>query len=275
MALYPWQTTLAERQAPLLCLDYLHFARRVYGQDDARWFESGNLLSTCRQAQQGLKPDVMVFPLYDWVAAWWQANGGAKPQASRPTKALKLALENTALVAALCEVLHALGTLNRSDAALALSLGKVEDWLRWVNPAEASDKAVDEGDAEDVCVYLAALAHKLPATAFGSLFVSRSLPIDGDASVAFDPLVNTARHFGWALVLCAQDGQGLPDGFDLVAGQQPQGEQGLWAQANWWRAMPMANAARFVVCAIPADERPDTVLATLARLRTSGGTQSG
>lgn len=270
MALYQWQNTLESRKSPALCLNYLHFARRVYGQDDARWFEAGVLLSTCRQAQQGIKPDVMLFPVREWIAAWWQANGGAKPQASRPTKALKMALENAALLTALCEVLNALGTLNRADAAIALDLGSAEDWLRWIDPATPLEDSVDEGDAEDICVYLSALAHKLPASAFGSLFLQQKLPIDGDASVAFDPLVNTTRHFGWALVLCTQDHANVPEGFDMVASAQPQGTQGLWADEGLWTGSASAHGARFVVSTLPEQARPETVLAALNQLRHTG-----
>lgn len=273
MALYQWQNTLEGRGTPLVCLDYLPFARRVYGHDDASWFDAGTLLSTCRQAQQGIKSDVMLFPVLEWVKGWWHSRGIALPQASRPTKALKLALENAALLTALNEVLNALGTLNRADAAIALSLGNVEGWLTWIDPAAAARNSVDESDAEDVCVYLAALSHKLPATAFGSLFLEQTLPIDGDASVAFDPLANAARHFGWALVLCSHDTSRLPEGFGLVACRQPQGAQGLWADATVWSgtsATP-AKGAPFVVGTLPADSRPETVLAALSQLRQTEG----
>ncbi len=270
MTLFKWQATLEQgRGTPLVCLDYLPFARRVYGQNDARWFDAGPLLATCRQAQQGLKPDVMLFPLLDWTAAWWQAQGLALPQASRSTKALKLALENPALLRALSEVLQALATLNRADAAVALKLGSVEDWLHWISPATPLHAAVDEGDAEDVCVYLAALVNKLPAATFDSLFLHRTRPIDGSSSVAYAPLVNAAWHFGWGLVLCAQDSQDLPADIDLVASRGPLGGQGLWATDAFWHTAAPASPARFVVGTLLADMQPERVLSTLARLRAS------
>lgn len=267
MALFAWHQTLADRSTPLLCLDYMPFARRVYGQDDGRWFDPGNLLSTCRQAQQGLKPDVMLFPLQSWMAAWWAAHVGALPSASRPTKALKQVLESPALLAVLTEVLQSLGTLNRADAAVALQLGSVEDWLRWVAP-DWDEEEVDEGDAEDVCVYLAALAHKLPASAFGSLFLQQSRSIDGSASVAYDPLVNTARHFGWALVLCAPANQPLPEGIHWMATPQPEGGQGLWLTSEAWaRRAAHRPVPGFVVGTLSPDDTPANVLAHLAQLR--------
>lgn len=270
MALFAWHQALAGRSTPLLCLDYLPFARRVYGQDDARWFDAGNLLSTCRQAQQGLKPDVMLFPLQAWMAAWWSAQAGALPGASRPAKVLKQVFENPALLQALSDVLQALGTLNRADAAVALQLGSVEDWLRWVAP-DWSEDVLDEGDAEDVCVYLAALANKLPTATFGSLFVSQGLPIEGDASVAYDPLANTARHFGWGLVLCAPAGQELPEGFHLLATPQAEGKQGLWLTPEAWATRTLQQLPSFVVGTLSPDDNPATVLAHLAQLRQPRG----
>lgn len=266
MALFAWHQNLTGRSTPMLCLDYLPFARRVYGQDDAHWFDPGNLLSTCRQAQQGLKPDVMLFPLQAWVFAWWNAHAGALPNASRPTKTLKQALENPALIGALSEVLQVLGTLNRPDAAVALQLGSVEDWLRWVAPGW-DDEALDEGDAEDVCVYLAALAHKLPASAFGSLFLQQDHPIDGDASVAYAPLTNAARHFGWSLVLCAPTGQLHPEGFHLLATPEPDSGQGLWLTPDAWARRAQQPVPSFVVGTLAPDDNPATVLAHLAQLR--------
>lgn len=261
--------------APLLCLDYLAFARRVYGDGSAPWFAAAPLTSLYRQAQQGLQPEVTIFPLLDWLTAWQQAQLGSQPIAPAPRKQLQQTLAQPALIAALAEVSRALAAAVGGRASLALGLAAPERWLQWSGARFAADSALDEADAEEVFVCLAALLHKLPVTAFAGLVAAREIAIAGDATVAFEPLVNVARHLRWKLALASRTADDLPAGFPAVAsGSGGSGDDGgWWADESFWQATSNRAAAqgRFVLAIVPPEASAHEVLAALARYRQLQG----
>ena len=257
--------------APALCLDCLQFARQVFAADLARWFDSAAMISITRQAQQMLQPEVLVLPLLDWLREKWRVERGDLPRASLPAKAIKQVLDDEAIRIALVELLAALASVTGSRSVLALGVAPLEQWLQWAG--QDPDAALDETDAEDLCVYLAALFNHLPAATLGGLCLQMERPIDGDRDLVFEPLINTARHFGWPVLAAGPERSTLPQGCAAYASAQPQAGEGWFMAAGEWNAPGASKReAAFLFSTLPPNCPPAQALKSLGILREGGAT---
>lgn len=249
-------------KVPVLCLEALAYARRVFGTDEAHWEQTPVLLTTYRQALQSLRPDWLLFPLLEWAGAWWQAHArGEVPP--KPLRALKARLGDEGLHAALLDALRALHSVTGSATKLALQIDGAEQWLTWAGADEAE---IDEGDAEDAVVYLAALVHTLAGSGVGAVLVRQQAATQADLDERYAALTNAAGHHEWASVLCCDIGDAKPKSFDLLAARQSLPGFGAWlSDADW--SNTVAPTAPFIVTQVPTSARPDAVLAQIARWR--------
>lgn len=249
--------------APALCLDGMDYARRLFGADEATWFETPALLATCRPMMQSLRPQWLPFPLREWVQAWWAAHGTPETGATKPLRALKNRLAHEGLRAALLDALLALHSVTGSGGGLALQIDGPEQWLAWAG-GEGDD--IDEGDAEDVVVYLAALVHALSGSGVGAAIVCQWSETQANPDERYAALSNAAAHHGWARVLCVPHAPVTPSGFDALAAREPAPGQGLWLTRDDWDSV-VAASTPFIVARIPAHAAPEQVLAKLSRWR--------
>lgn len=250
-------------KAPLLYLDALSYARRVFGSDDAHWFETPTLLVTYRQALQSLRPDWLLFPMLEWATAWWQANGlGEVPP--KPLRALKARLGHEGLRAALLDALRALHSITGSATKLALQIDGPEQWLGW---SGSNETEIDEGEAEDAVVYLAALLHTLAGSGVSAVLVRQHTRTRANLDDRYASLTNAANHHEWASVLCCVLGDVKPKNFGLLAARQTLPGFGAWLNDDEW-ANPVAPAAPFIVTQVPSNAKPDAVLTQIARWRS-------
>ncbi len=255
--------------APLLCFDYLHYARRLFGTGEKRWFDGVQLLNLFRQAQQALKVDVILFPLLDWMIAWRSEETAKDAVVGSPAKALRAICSDLRLVAALSDVIAALATLNRSGTKLAFVIDDPARWLAWAGGTNKCAEVLDEADAEDVAVYLSALLHQLAMNDVAGLFLRQDTPLDGDAGMAYAPLTNTARHYGLASVLCAPVLEQMPEGFDSYATQSRTAKGGYVLVDDEWsvpQALPAGSP--FAIGIFPEAAPPEKLLATLEYWRS-------
>lgn len=247
-----------------LCLDALAYARRVFGVDDAHWCETPALLAAARPLLQGLRPDWLAFPLREWAAAWWQPRH--PPPAAKPLRTLKARLADEAFVAALLDALRALHSVAAPATGLALQIDDPAHWLAWALGEDEADDDIDDGDAEDVMVCLAALLHRLAGSGIGAVLVRQSTPTSADIAERCAALTNAAVHHGWSAVLCSAGEAAPPAGFDALATSPPAGGLGVWVDDRDW-GCETTTAAPFVVARVPAQATPDTVLAQIAHWR--------
>jgi hypothetical protein len=249
-------------KGPAVCLDAWAYARRVFGTDDGRWFETPVLLANGRQVLASLRPQWLLFPLREWVDAWWIAQHPDAPGAARSLRSISLRVADSGLRAALVDALRALHTITAPGCGLALQVDGPEQWLAEAN----AQQPIDEGDAEDVVVHVAALLHALAGSGIAAVLVRQSAPTGSDLAERYAALANAAAHHGWATVLCCRATQDLPEGFDAVALAAPGPGVGRWLlEDDWRRDEPVA--ASFLVAQVPALAAPDDVLARIARWR--------
>lgn len=259
---------LQPNATPLLCLDYLRYARKVFEPGQERWFDSAMLLNVYRQAQRALNAEVILLPLLDWMSAWWQAEVGMPPASDRPAKALRAACNHDGMVAALTDTLRALHTMNSAQSTVALLIDDPGRWLSWAGGDAGQYCVLDGADAEDVAVYLSALLHEVAPCGAGAIFLCQRAPLDGDAGQVYEPLTNTAAHYGLSSLYCNADGDSLPNGFDCLATSAPVAGAGrMLKDSDWLEAAPSARRAPFVFGVIPEATEPAQALATVAALR--------
>lgn len=253
---------MAVRKPPLFYLDALAYGRRVFGSDEARWFETPALLGTYRQVLQGLRPDWLLFPALEWAAAWWQANG-PDDSTGRPLRTLKARLAHAGLRAALLDALRALHSVTGSGTGLGLAIDGPEQWLAWAGSDEAE---VDEGDAEDVVVYLAAALHMMASSGIGAVILRQNTLTQADPDERYAALTNAAGHHAWPTLLCVDRLTERPQRFDLVAARRTLPACGVWIGDEGWSGGEAVDAP-FIVTQVPEHFRPDAVLARLAHWR--------
>jgi len=252
-------------EKPQLCLDYLHYARRLFGAGEANWYRSSQLLNLMRQGQQGVRADVILFSVLDWMIAYCQASASLPQAGGNSVKVLRAACGDAPLVAALNDAIQALGTLSGPRASFALLIDDPANWLSWAGAEETTRNSVDEGDAEDVAVYLSSLLHQLKLDTVCALFLQQIVPLDGDAAQAYEPLTNTAQHYGIASVLCSTILDQAAQGFDCLATCAQHAASGrMLTEQDWMRPQGQPPGVSFVVGAIPGSVTPEQVLEALA-----------
>ncbi|KWF80449.1 hypothetical protein WL93_24060 [Burkholderia diffusa] len=252
--------------APALCLDLTAYARAVFGNDVPNWFETPVLLAHVRQAQQALHADWLLLPLLDWTAAWWEMRQTSSGQLAKPLLRMKTCLGDPAFRAALTDLLRALQTVTGDLVRLALQIDGGAQWLEW---AGAGDE-IDEDDAEDALVHIAALLHAIPDDSIAAVFVRQLATLPGDPDQHFEALANAAGHHDWPCVLCTESLAAAPAGFKGLAAICPDQGQGVWLQSEDWSktADHRTNPGLpFLVATVPPLAAPDAVLACISRWR--------
>lgn len=118
-------SVLGRSGTPVLCLEYLNFGRNVFAPNDDNWFKPSNLLGIYGQAQQLVKSDVVLLPLFELIKNWWgQSKSPADKLANRPGKAMKMVFSDSDLVEYITEVVNSLSSVARDSAAYGLLIGK-------------------------------------------------------------------------------------------------------------------------------------------------------
>jgi hypothetical protein len=243
-------------------LDFVAWAHRLFGSVEPSWFDSTLLLANGRQAQQALRADWVLLPLREWAAAWWQARHGGGGAPAAPLRRLKERLADAALRSALADTLRALQSVTGASARLALQIDAGASWLAWAG----ATGPVDDDDAEEALVHVAALLHALSGSGIAAVVVLQHDALPADPASHFEALTNAAHHHGWGCALCASARVDTIEGFDAVAARTPAPGQGAWLADDDWPE-PTAPGATFVVATIPAAASPDDVLARVEHWR--------
>lgn len=254
-------------KGPALCLDNVHFAHRVFGNDIERWFDGSSMTYLMGQACQLLQPEAVIVPLLDWIQAKWSGDIGALPFATRPGKVLDQAFQREELRSHLSDLLRALAPATRSAPAVALGIAPLEAWLRWAGGDV--DAQLDEADAEDVCVYLAALFNHLPPDAVEGLCLFVDHGVDGDCDIAYEPLLNAARHFDWPVLAAAAGNVALPRGCAAYARSVPANAEAMLLDARQWDGSMAQPQVSLIVSTIPVEWTAAQAMEFVAKLRES------
>jgi len=270
---------LAARPGTCLWIADTEYTARLLAGGAPPWLDVASLIAWRQQAQTLLRPSVTVLDVGALVEAWlgYRADLRQTAVAKRgPAAALGAVLADDSLKQHVSAVLRG---LKRSypGQPLALVMPSPLAWLSTLikDMQHAHSHPADE-EIEDAAVDLADFLR-----AFGSDEVDvLALVEDSGAATRtpdlfelYDPVINVARHYRWAVGL---DLTALPSPCDvdppvdfLIAKQGDVRCLGQDVSAAVWYGdkAPQATAGGFLYLRIPADTNPEEVLTRLAAMR--------
>jgi hypothetical protein len=259
------------------------YARRLLlGEAGDPWLSAAGYLAFFSQAHGLLRPDVAVLDVDDLLRSWAGRHPALLAEMSgkrRTSYPLRKLLEAEGPRKLLAEVLEAVAGCVRGQALAVLSISTPRTWLTQANRmVDRQTPEIEDDDIEDAAMYMADFFRAVSASPVGGILLD-----DGDeAARASDversrPILNVAHHYRWgvvwrikggaeAIAAIAEAADGLISlppltGLDKAAGLDV--GQSLWSGAE---LSPLAPG-QFYFAEIPVEQRPETVLENLARLR--------
>lgn len=258
--------------------------RLLLGEGGDPWLGAAQFLAWFSQAQGLLRPDVAVVEVGELFDAWLarhpelRAELGAKRRLSYPLRRL-LELEGPRQL--LAEVVEAVIANLRGQTPLVLAMPSPKHWLLHANQlAGRSDVELDPDGIEDAAMYMADLLRSVSASPVGGVLLEEH-PDDaqlGDTDLErYRPLINVAHHYRWSLALRPRSSGVLESPvlgeFDAVLSRDvtaaPPVSTGVDVSLPLWasEALPALAPGQFYFAEVPAHQRPEFVLESLARLR--------
>lgn len=254
------------------------------------WASAAQYLAYFSQAHSLLKPDVAVLEVGELFDAWIAANGGLAGRLGnrrRPATALRKLLEPEEPKAVLAEVVQAVLSHLRGQVPLVLSMPSPRRWLHHANelvdgPGAGSDEELDPDTVEDGAMYLADLVRSVSTFPIAGLLLeerAEDAALSGEHVARYRSIINVVRHYRWSLALrvpaqALLAAEALAD-FDAVIGLPGRYDGALpWgrdvsAEFGADAPMPPLSAGQFYFAQLEPGQRPESVLAILARLRVS------
>ena len=266
---------------PLLWLDFERYAARVFAGQPADWLTNAHRhADTLNQAQRLIRSDVVAIPVLDaWLATpAWQATA----QASL-AQALAQWSDDGPQQRFANEVMDALFHRLGAQALLVMALPSPSQVLRLAGRTPP----FDFDDLDDVGSALTALLRSHCERRFAAVALRCDEPdgLSDDEYEACDPLLKSARYYGWGTALqlnATPAGSAIPhaDAFDAVLlGHWPEealAASGLAQAAGglgapfWQQAQPQAQRAGLRYGEIPPDAQPEQVAERLVTLHRPG-----
>ena len=273
--------TVRENSRPPIWLDFLAYARRAFlGEAEIPWLQCSEFLSWDRQIHALLRPSVACLPLGPLYDVWLQANPAtldAMSKKARPGFALRQLLSEDPPRQLAIEHLRGLRDAHAS-MPLVISIPSPRRWLKsaheCANPQVDVEPSAD--DVETASVYVADFLRSFADSSVDGLLLEEEAgrsPSFAEALSAYQPVMNIARHYRWALGLFSRQSTWAPgtrDGFDFCIGDTP-GEceaVGTILPEGFWEGSepPPLSAGDFYYGQIPEQAVPERVLERLAQL---------
>jgi len=258
--------------------------RLLLGEGGDPWQGAAQYLAYFSQAQGLLRPDVAVVEVGELFDSWLlrhpelRAELGAKRRLSFPLRKL---LEQDGPRQQLAEVVEAVVANLRGQTPLVLAMPSPKHWLLHASQlAGRSGVELDPDGIEDAAMYMADLLRSVSASPVGGVLLEEH-PDDAEMGETdlerYRPLINVAHHYRWSLALRPQgltvaESPVLAE-FDAVLSSAFVAavpvSTGVDVGCSLWSgdALPALSQGQFYFVDIPASQRPEFVLESLARLR--------
>ena len=246
-------------------LDHVPFGEKAILHGDLPYLDAPATASYYGQAQGMLNSDATVVDLGALYAAVLAENPGLVTDMgarSRTGYALRTMLADDAAATAAGRILTA--TSHTSRAPFLLRMPSPLVWLAQAAAATGNDDfgSIMEDHAESAAMYVADWLRRFVDAPVAGLLLDgrRSGPyteLPAEDMSAYQPVINTAQHINWSVLL--QSGEG-----DItIAGSELQGKT---IDPAYWLDQAEAPEADFLVAQIPSDAEPETVLDQLGKL---------
>ncbi|MBB5374436.1 hypothetical protein [Acidocella aromatica] len=257
------------------------YARRLLlGEAGDPWLGAAAYLAYFGQANGLLRPDIAVLEVDDLLRSWAKRHPAltsemaAKRRTSYPLRKL---LEAEGPRQLLAEVAEAVAGAVRGQVPVVLAMATPRAWLGMASQLTGRDDVtVEDDDLEDAAMYMADFFRSVSSAPVGGVFLEDGkAPAQLGDAARCRPVVNVARHYRWGIVWRTQGdaGEALAEMVDgLVMPLPPTGlakAAGLEVGPALWSgaALPPLAPGQFYFAEIPVDQKPETVLDNLSRLR--------
>lgn len=269
---------------PVLWLDDAAYSTRLLGCGAAVWLDPAALIAFRRKATGLLRPDVIVLPVAEVVAAWLQTNAGLRGSMAakkRSVAPLRTLLADEGLRATLVELAAAMRSAFPASP-LALSLPSPRKWVNQAYRAAfegSAGVAVAAEEADAAAVYVAEFLRSFGQAGVDSVLLEESAEAEPASAAEIDwyrPVINLAGHYRWDLGVhlpVAAAFSGEMQGADYVIAPRAFAgvPGGIATPPEFWSGAdaPALAGGGFRFASIPPDAVPEQVLDRLAVLRHS------
>jgi len=271
-------------EAPRAWIDFDAYTKKLLlAKGENPWTTPAAYTAYYSQAVGLVKADVAAINFWDLCAHWMQEDAAAIPSMagrSRPTVALKTMLETVSLRELLAEVIVAINNNFGTRLPLVLVMPSPRSLL--IKAHAAANQVViepTESHIDTAAMYCADFIRYYSETPLSGILLEESpdsLPAGGEELSWYQPIFNVAKHYRWSVGLNLPSDQecDIPDGIDFVISPGAQGEHHKYLGKNITQELWDENAevyipdAGFVYLSIPEDIRPESVLDTLASVKS-------
>jgi len=260
--------------------------RLLLGEAGDPWLSGAHYLAYFTQAHGLLKPDVAVVEVGELFDSWLLRHPEVREEMAskkRLSFPLRKLLEQEGPRQLLAEVVEAVLANLRGQTPLVLAMPSPKHWLHHANElAGRTDIELDPDGIEDAAMYMADLIRSVSAHAVGCVLLEEH-PDDarmGETDIErYRPLSNVTRHYRWSIALRLPRDKvvtspALTD-FDAVISPSIRvpvpASTGVDISDLLWNEAPLPalEAGQFYFAEVPANQQPESVLESLARLRAT------
>ncbi len=261
-----------------LWLDYSDYAGALMSKGAVPWLDVAALIAWQRKAQGLLKSDVLALPLDAVCAAWLDARPdlrSAMGSKSRTVFAIRTLLADESLRTHLLELARGLRACF-AELPLALVCPSPRLWTGLAfQQAHGTAAEVEDDDADSAAVYIADFLRSFGDAGIDVLLLQEAgdgVATTAEALALYQPVLNIAAHYRWAVGLSApagfRDGGSAGLSFVVADAAIPGVASGCIVPADYWSgaAAPLCPESGFRYATIPADAQPESVLQRLSGL---------
>jgi hypothetical protein len=271
---------VSSRRTPLWVDAWKYGETLLNKGEEAPWDDLGQLVSLAGKLQNLVASDVLMVEVQCCYDYWTKRHPellSAMAEKRRLGYALRTLLADQACRAQLHECIDALGNTH-SGLPVVLAMSSPRHWMAraYCQAREIESVEVSWEDAESASMYMADFLRAFADCELSGVLLRES-PGGGPTNAAelarYQPLINVARHYQWAVVLdngedsCATGFGGdevcfLGADIGEVSGVRV---TGLGGQVDF---AGLARAGAYCHVRIPADAKPESVLDALDTLRS-------
>jgi len=271
------------RARPLIWLDFHAYVAELF-RSPVPWLDQTAFAAFHAQAQGLLRSDVIALPVEPIADALIASDSGlrtAMAAKSRSVYPLRRLLEDTGLRKAVASLLLVLRA-SHAERPLALAIPSPRRWFALAYEAAHgvpldAHVARDADEIDGASVYIADFLRAFAESGVDVLLLCETpgqAPVNPEQLVAYQSVINSARHYRWEIGLLDAGWPSSPPGdVSLDFCVAPGGTLGkcggsLLGRAFWEGADASAIAdGHFYYAVIPAGATPERVLERLAVLR--------
>lgn len=276
-------STIAADRTPIW-IDASNYGQKLLNNDkEIPWEDIGACVSYHRQLQGLVNSDVIAIQVGDFYQSWLEKHPALKSAMKEKRRlgyALRTLLADSKAKQLLNEFVKALCDCH-PDTPVVLALPSPRKWMKeaYCYARDCDTVEVSWEDAESASMYMADFLRNFSDCDISAILLSDQTGegVENDAHLlAYQPVINTAEHYRWEIVLLGAQNDFTPNtdsGVCFSLCRNYSNTTGVFQSAAEWKnsELPLFSGEGFLFVEIPSNAIPEEVLEELANLRKTGG----